>query len=292
MAAAVSPTFKPADMQRKGVAANAVLTLDKLNNHRRTLTDFFVKDGVSGFSDIKVGNVTLLRIWDNLVQAVLVKGLETRMQKHGFLWYLSQIIPEFPFPTATEDEIISITRDTAADRIDLYYKDQEGGDISNKEVLGGSQAPKQLFVLNMTHLAAITAAGKQVFDKVDLPSGLSFFTDGTRLSANKRFTLYAIAGDFVKNIDTKATNVHIFDERIELFTSEDNTGLVVDDDDESELAFSLAPLKAFVLPTPYIFEPNRLMTLNMDIVRPGANNLTAESQKLFLIGTVETVGGP
>lgn len=290
--AVVEPAiFKPSDHQRQGTTTST-LTIAKLTNHRRILLDAFVDAGASSSIDIKVGNVTIARIFDNLAQAILISDLNHRFQKFGFLWYLSQIIPEFPFPNASQDEDITITRAAAPMRMDAYFQDIEGVDVGAKGLVGGSQAVKQLFILNLSNQAAITADGTTDLDakSFDMPTGLSVFGDGTRIASNQKFTIYVIAANVPINVGSKATRIHLFDERIELFTSGNNEGLFVDPTIANELEFDLTPLKAFVLRTPYEFMPNRLMRPRIEVDHDGTNNLAVNTQQLFLIGTREFLG--
>lgn len=293
MAAPVTlPSYKPAWLQRVG-STTATLTIPNRVGHRRTLYDVFVQATASGYVDIRVGNVTMLRVYDNLVQAKFVSDLTYKHEKYGFLWFLSTIIPNFPFLTASQDEPIVITRDTAPTRMDAYFADTDTGDVVSRTLPGGSLSTVHPFVLNLSNKDAITSSGKKPLDRLDMPEGLTIFSDGTRMAPNIRFTCYAIAGNFPKNGNSKVTRVHIFDEMIELFTSENNEGLLVDPDVANELTFSLSPLKLFRIEPPYVFEPNRLITFTIDVSHDGTNNLAAGSQQLFLIGVREflPVGG-
>jgi hypothetical protein len=261
--------------------------------------DYFVKAGSGDFSDISVGNVTLLRIYDNLTQAVLIASLTERFNGMGFMSYLASKIPDFPFLTAAQDEAITIARNAAPTRIDAVFKDQTDGDVTGRELPGGSLGKKQLLIINLNNGSAITASGDYFFDTLDLPTGLSPFTEGTdivaggrRVAPGQKLMLYGVAGDFPKNVASKTTRVHINDEKIELFTSENQEGLFVDPDNGNVLAFDLSPLTMFWLKTPYEMRPNDLFTFKGTASHDGANNIAANTQKLFLICMREITGGP
>lgn len=291
MAAVVAalPPDLPADLQFSSSSSSTTHTIQKRTGHRRTLLDVFVKAASSSFFDIKVGNATLLRVFDNLAQAKFVSDMNYKYEELGFLWYLSRIIPDFPFFTAAQDEDIVITRNASAQLISSFWRDQVEGDVTSRNLPGGSQGNKHLFILNMSNSSPVSSSGKYAIDRFDMPDGLSIFTDTKRISANNRFTVYVVAANVPKSGSSKTTRIHIFDEQIELFTSENNEGLLVDPDVNNSLEFSLSPLKVFKLPTPYIIQPNRLVTVFGEAVHDGTNNLAAGSQQLFLIGIREFI---
>lgn len=296
------PTNKPQDLQRRGTTASPLI-IPARNGHRRTLKDIFVQESTGqGRIDVSVGNTTKLRIRTNLAQAILVQALSGKWQNKGFLWALAQFIPDFPFPTATEDEDITITYTVVSasvlTRIDAYFEDATEGDLVDRTLPGGSLGTKDFMCLNQYNSAAIAATGEFEFDTLDVPTGASPYTQSTaiqsggrRISSNQQFTLYFIAADVpVPAVGDKVTRVHIFDEFIELFTSENNEGLFVDPEVANELAFDLDPLEFFMLPTPYVMQPNRLFNFKGDYTR-AATDAAALSQKLILIGVREFLGG-
>jgi len=296
LAVAALPTNKPQSLQRRGTTT-ATLIIPSRTGHRRVLQDYFVKAGSANYSDISIGNVTWNRIWDNLVQAILIGDLNSKLGDLGFLRWLGSWIPDFPYPSAADDEDITIARAAAPTRIDAYFRDVTEGDVVGHAVPGGSMASRQFLMVNLNNASAVSATGFFNFDKLDMPVGLNPFTEGTdivaagrRMSSAQRFTVYAIAGDFPKAIASKATRVHITDEMIELFTSENSEGLFVDIDAANELAFSLSCLLVFRLPEPYVFEPNRLYTFRGEATYDAANALPAGSLKLFLLGIREYLG--
>lgn len=302
MSVVQQPSNKPADLQRRGTTVSPLI-IPARNGHRRTLKDIFVDESVGqGRIDIAVGNTTKVRIRTNLAQAILVQALDGKWQNKGFLWALAQFIPDFPFPTATEDEDITITYTVVSasvlTRIDAYFEDTTDGDLSDRTLPGGSLGTKDFMILNHYNSAAITATEEYEFDKLDVPTGASPYTQSTsiqaggrRVSSNQKFTIYALAADVPSpGTGDKTERIHIFDEFIELFTSENNEGLFVDPEIANELAFDLDPFKSFMLPTPYVMQPNRLFNFKGDYTK-AAVNAAAESQKLMLIGIREFLGG-
>lgn len=267
--------------------------IDKITNHRRRLLDLFIKAGASSSVDVKVGNVTMARIFDNLAQAVLIADLTTRYKDKGFFRTLAEYIPDFPFYYADQDEQINVVRAAAPTRMDAYFEDVEAKDLGAKDIPGSSQSTKHLWIQNLSNQVASTVTGNIPLAQsaFDMPSGLSLFTDGTRLSPNNRFTLYCIAANVPINVGSKSTRFHLFDERIELFTSGNNEGLLIDPSVSSELAFQLAPLKLYALKTPYTFEPNRRMVPSLDVTDDGVNHLAINTQQVFLIGMREILSG-
>lgn len=293
MSVAQNPTNIPAGLQRRGTTT-ATLVIPSRTNHRRTLEDIYVKDGVSGFVDISIGNVTFNRIYDNLAQALFLAGLDKKYENRGFLWYLKQKIPDMPLPTATEDEAITIARDSTPDHMDAYFADQEGGEVTDRTVPGGSLSTKKLLIINLENSADVTATGSFFFDTLDLPTGLSPFVEGTdlttggrRVATNTKLTLYGVAADVPKNGASKVTRVHISQDTIELFASENQEGLLVDPDLDSELKFSLNPLNVFWLDVPLVMKKDSLYTFKGDFTKVAADNGTKNTLKLFLICMVE-----
>lgn len=284
-----NPTNIPPGLQRRGTTT-ATLIIPSRTNHRRTLEDIYIKDGVSGFVDISIGNVTFNRIYDNLAQALFIAGLNKKYENRGFLWYLKQKIPDMPLPTATEDEAITIARDSTPDHMDAYFADQEGGDVTDRTIPGGSLSTKKLLIINLNNAAAITASGTYFFDELDLPTGLSPFVEGTdlttggrRIAPNYNVTLYGVAADVPKNVASKTTRIHIFQDTIELFASENQEGLLVDPDLDSELQFSLNPLNVFWLDQPLTMKKDSLYTFKGDFTKVAGDNGLINTQKLFLI---------
>ena len=293
MSVAQNPTNIPPGLQRRGTTTQT-LVIPSRTNHRRTLEDVYVKDSVSGFVDISIGNVTFNRIYDNLAQALLIAGLDKKYENRGFLWYLKQKIPDMPLPTATEDEAITIARDSTPDHMDAYFADQDGGEVTDRTVPGGSLSTKKLLVINLDNSAAIAASGPFFFDRLDVPIGLSPFVEGTdlttggrRVATNNKLTLYGVAADVPKNGSSKTTRIHISQDTIELFASENQEGLLVDPDLDSELKFSLNPLNVFWLDQPLIMKKDSLYTFRGDFTKVASDNGLVNTQKLFLICMVE-----
>jgi hypothetical protein len=292
MAAAppASPAYRPPWLQRTS-STTQTLRIPPLQGHRRYLLDVFVKSAASGYIDISVGNTTWLRLFHNLAQAALVSDLSARAGEYGFLWFLQHRIPDFPTINASHDEPITIQASAPVTRLDAYWADTEEGDVVSRTLPGGSQSARHLFILNLSNPSPVTASGLYDLNRLDMPTGATIFSDGTRMAPNIRFTVYMIAGNFPKAGSSKTTRIHIVDEFIELFTSENKEGLSADPDVGNELAFSLAPLRVFWLPQPYVFEPNRLLTFKGEASHDGTNNLPAGSQQLFLVGIREFLGG-
>lgn len=290
------PVNIPADLQRRGTTT-ATLTIPSRQSHRRTLKDYFVKAGASSFSDIKLGAIVWNRIFDNLAQAVFVSDITERYLDMGFLGYLKMKIPDMDFPTITQDESLAIERNAAPTRMDAYFEDTQEGDVVGREVPGGSLSKKQLMIINLSNGSASSATGNLNLDKMDMPTGLPPFTEGVdvttagrRMSSAEKFTLYCIAANVPLNTGSRVTRIHILDGTIELFTSENQEGLLADITNGQELGFDLSPPKVFTLKTPYEFRPAHIFSFKADMIGDGVNALAIGSQQLFLIGIREFLG--
>ena len=145
MSAAQMPSDIPKGYQSTTAVSTTTLTIPNRTGHRRTLTDFFVKDGASGYTQIQIGNNTMLRIYDNLAQAIFVEGPSQKYQNKGFLGYLADMIPDFPKPNAAQDESIVFTRDSTFDLLLANWADQDSGDVTRRDLPGGSQSLKMPF---------------------------------------------------------------------------------------------------------------------------------------------------
>jgi len=298
LAVPVLPSNRPPWLQRRGTTT-ATLTIPARTGHRRILRDVFVQGGAAGdYIQISVGNIVLNRIYPNLTQAILVQTLAGKVGIRGLLSWLGTLIPDFPYPNASEDEDITIAHSGSPTRIDAYFEDVTEGDVRTKTLPGGSLSTRHFMILNMSNAVALAADGEFGFAALNMPSGLSPFTgdttlatDARRMAAGQRFTVYIIAGDFPSPGGTASVErVYIYDEQIMLFTSENAEGLFVDPLVVNELAFDLDPLEGFILPQPYILEPNRLYTLRGYFDYDGANQAAIGSQRLFLIGIREYIG--
>jgi len=292
MSAAQNPSDLPKGNQSTTAVSTTTLTIPNRTGHRRTLNDFFVKDGASGYSQIQIGNNTMMRIYDNLAQAKFVEGTDQKYLNMGFLGYLAKMIPDFPKPNAAQDESIVFTRDSTFDLMLANWADEDSGDVTSRTKPGGSQSKKQLFILNMSNAATVTVTTPaSPIAQQDMPTGVSIFSDNNRISANNKFTVYCVAANVPVNVNSKTTRVHIFDDFTELFTSETNQGLLVDPSLVGELGFDLNPPSMKWLDTPYVFMPNSRLTITADMTIAGGNNLSAGTQQVFLIGIREIIGG-
>lgn len=296
MSAVAKPIYLPSDYQTK-TSTTASLILASRVGFRKTLSDYFVKAGSSDFSDISIGAIAWNRIYDNLTQAVLVSDRSKKYREMGFISFLKSIIPDVDYPSATEVESLQISRNSAPTEITARFQATDQGDVTNRGAPGGSQASKQLMIINLNNGSAVGASGFFNFDTLDMPTGLNPFQDAQDVVAasryvnqNTKLTLYAIAGDFPKATSSKATKVHLTQNKIELFTSDNQEGIPVDPDNGNDLAFSLSALSMYKLPTPQVLNAGDLISFKGEASYDGSHSLAANSQKLFLICIAETVG--
>lgn len=297
MSVSPKPIYLPSDLQIR-TSATANLIIPARISFRKTLFDIFVKNSSSDFSDISVGNIVWNRIYDNLTQALMISDRSKKFREYGFLSFLKSIIPDFDLPTTTETEAFTIARNSSPTEITARFQATDQGDVTDRGVAGGSQSNKQLMIINLNNGSAIGASGGYSFDTLDMPVGLNPFQEAQNLTAGSRYvnsnvkmTLHALAGDFLKATSSKTTRVHITQNKIELFTSDNQEGIPVDPDNGNDLACALSPLSIFKLPTPYILNPNDLITFSGTASYDGTHPLLVNSQKLFLIAIVEQIGG-
>src|SRR6266849_2005016 len=290
MAAVNSPMDLPPKLQRQGVASAATLTIARRTGHRRILHDIFVHNSSSGYAEIQVGNARMIRIYHNLAQAILLTDVTKRNANKGLMGYLADNIKDFPLFNGAQDEDVVITTSGSVTHLDAYFEDQQSGDVVKQDNPGGSKGKKLLFILNVSNAATMstTIAGLEL-TSLDMPTGVTLFTDGKRISANNKFTIYAVAANVPITATSGVTRVHIWDEFTELFTSENNEGLFSDPNGKSELLFSLNPVNCFWLDEPYVFMPNKVMSIKVDYTDDGAHHPAANTQQVFLIGIREYV---
>jgi len=296
MAVAALPESRPADMQRRS-SVLATLTIPARAGHRRILKEIFVEAPVANsFLDVQVGNVVLYRLYVGMARSVMVGTLQNKFSDVGFLRRLAQLIPDFPYPNAAEDEAITITASALPTRIDGYYEDVTGVDVSSKVVPGGSLSPRQLFIHNMTRDVAIGATANFGLNAALMPPGLDGYTDAIVTQAGQRFTCYVLVSNMPRNVGSRLARLHVFDEFTELFTSENAEGLSLDEGTAAapltlnELLWTWNPHRLFKLPTPYVFEPQHRLRFTVDCTWDGVNALAANSQLLFLVGIREYLG--
>ena len=296
MSAVVKPIYLPSDFQTR-TSTTASLIIPARISFRKTLTDYFVKAGSSDFSDISIGNSIWNRIYDNLSQAILVSDKTKRYQGMGLISYLKSLIPEIDLPTVSETETITIARNSAPTEILARFQATDQGDVTSRSVAGGSQSSKQLMIINLNNGSAVGASGFFNFDTLDMPIGLNPFTDAQDLvassryvNANTKLTLYGIAGDFPKATSSKATKVHLTLNKTEMFTSDNQEGIPVDPDNGNDIAFDITQPLFYKLPTPYVWNPNDLLTFKGEASYDGTHSLPANSLKLFLICIAEQIG--
>jgi hypothetical protein len=261
--------------------------------HRRILRDIFIDDSFSNTKEIevKIGNVTMLSAqigsW-----FIFFHRAEQRVENRGTLGNLYDIIPNAPRFTAAEDEDITITSNPPVGWITVNYEDVTEGDVKDKTVDGGSQGKRHIYIMRLTHSQPLPATGRYLLDFVDLPPGLSFFTDTKTIAPNQRFTLYMVAINNAPHTAGKAHTLHLFKDKVEMFTSETNQGLLID---PSTVPFDLPEyisLRSFFGPEGgFVFEPNSRIEAYIDYTKTGTGDLPAKHVQLHLIGVREILEG-
>jgi hypothetical protein len=291
------------------------LTIPNRIGHRRTLVDVFFEPVTAGiFLQIQIGDRIYTRLPTQLgdytpslignagVQAVAPDNVKPVYR--GLLWWLSQRIP-FDFPTAAQDESIIITPQTvltgygtlpAAYTISALYKDQDSGDVISKIVAGGSSNPRRFYINDMTNSLAQPTTGRNLLDTPLQPSGLNGIADNFKQIAGLKFSGYAFLFDASAvgitlgfNANGKPTRLHIIDVDTEVFTVEDQAGILVDRNQANVLAFDIATQTAFIPDTPYVFHQNRNFRFQLDTAQKAGTgtNYAAQTQYFGMIGIRE-----
>jgi hypothetical protein len=261
--------------------------------HRRILREIFL-DSVNWPPrdvEIKIGNVTMLSCRSNLLFTVFgITG--NRFMNRGALGRLYDIIPNAPRFTAAEDEDITITTNPPIDWITVNYEDVTEGDVKDKTVDGGSQGKRHIYIMRLTHSQPLPATGRYLLDFVDLPPGLSFFTDTKTIAPNQRFTLYMLAVDAQTHSAGKVHTLHLFKDKVEMFTSETNQGLRIEpNEDPLDLPWYIDEGHFFGPDGGFVFEPNSRIEAYIDYTKTGSGDFPAKRAQLHLIGVREILEG-
>jgi hypothetical protein len=237
-------------------------------------------------------------------QGILAVSDETvKPYGKGLLWWLNEIVP-FDFPTATQDESITILPVTplgygslpGAYNISAVYIDQDTGDVISKVVPGGSFNNRRLYVNMVTNGLAQATTGQTALDTAITPKALNPVFDNTNTLAGYKFTSYAFAYDESDlgvttgaGANGKPLRLHINDVDIELFQPETTEGMFLDTDVANGLAFSLATQTAYVPQNPYVFHQNRRIRMLLDTkqLAGGGADFGANSQLFAMFGIRE-----
>jgi hypothetical protein len=261
--------------------------------HRRILREIFIDGSFSTTKEIelKIGNVTMLSFQSG-TWFVLFNRAERRFDNRGALGQLYSIIPDAPRFTAAEDEDITITSNPPVDWITVNYEDVTEGDVKDKTVDGGSQGKRHIYIMRLTHSQPLPATGRYLLDFVDLPPGLSFFTDTKTIAPNQRFTLYMLTTHNAPHTAGKAHTLHLFKDKVEMFTSETNQGLRIDPATEPFDVPEYLYVRTFFGPEGgFVFEPNSRIEAYIDYEKAGSGDLPAKHVQLYLIGVREFIEG-
>ena len=300
-----------------GSIASGGLTIGKRNGHRRTLVDVFFEGETAGiFLDIQIGDRTYVRIpttlgdYTALANAQkgvgLVKNEGVKKNGKGLLWALSQIIP-FDFPTSAQDEDLIITPVAplgygalpGSYAISAIYADTDQGDVVSKVVPGGSAAARRLWCNIVTNGTAQPTAGQNALDTLAMPKGMLGFKDSDLVPPGTKFTAYFLAHDASAlgtttgaNANGKPTRLHVKDTDLELFTVEDQEGLLVDRDIQNVLVADFALQTWFVPKDPYVFNAQRKIAMQLDTSQKAGTgaNYGANTQAFIIMGIREPIG--
>ena len=300
-----------------GSISSGGLTIGKRNGHRRTLVDVYFEPETAGiFLDIQIGDRTYVRLpttlgdYTALANAQkgvgLVKNEGCKKRKRGLLWALSDVIP-FDFPTAAQDEDLIITPVAPLGygalpgnyTITAVYDDTDAGDVVSKTVPGGSAGPKRLWSNIVTNSLAQATSGQTALDSLALPKGMLGFKDADLVPPGTKFTAYLLAHDASAlgtttggNANGKPTRLHIKDTDIELFTVEDQEGLLIDRDLQNFMAADFGLESWFIPQDPYVFNPQKKVAIQLDTAqKAGAGvNFGANTQAFIMLGIREPIG--
>ncbi len=148
---------------------------------------------------------------------------------------------------------------------------------------GGSDYPVKPFIDLLAGAASNAGTGQNIL-KENMPTGMNLLGPNGRISADTIFNMYVLAADYVSSGTnfTEYSRLHIWDEDEELFTPDNDEGLLVDWTVPSvDIPFSLGKAQWFLLTKPYMWSPSHLMSLLLDV---SAITGTGSPFNLWLMG--------
>jgi len=284
---AAPPTVPPTRL-RKAYTTTTSLVISSKIGEKHSIEDILAGGLATGaYVDVVVGATNMLRVYGNKNDMILIPGPGNAVEAIGALEFLRKITGRAEFIFAEEDEDITITFSSAPTiGVVDYYVDPSAKD---KTLPFGSQSKERILISWITHSATINATKTYDLDTALMPVGLPSLANGFIVPANYEYSLYGIIFASTKNVGTKPTYLHIWDEGTELFTPFDHKGLLIDPDNNL-LKCDLTKRVYFKLPEPYVFSPGHKITINFDAVFDGTNTIAANTLLCGLIFLVKYTG--
>ena len=254
MAAPPVALAEPTKWRRTSVATGN-LVIDPQIGHVNRLLDVFVSGmATSNYLDVFIGTTWKLRLYNWLLDSVLVDTPVETPQQCGFLSWMRKLIQEWPVLYACHDEKITIKPSASYTRLTAYYLREPVAAPADKTQPGGSQARVEGQCFWMTHMGSLAADALDVrFDKKLMPPEMYELVDGSQVKQERQLDLHGlIFGNESDSSDSHVDRIKLLDERVILFTPETQDGLEVDPDAGNELQCDVLHERFFKLHEPYI----------------------------------------
>jgi hypothetical protein len=276
------------ELKRISGTSTTTLTISPIVGYRHILYDFFVTSPPSGgYADIRVGTRVYMRVPFAVANCDTVNSPQIKPGGGGFLYTLLSMMKALNLlPNAGDDESINITLSSAATRIDAYYLETSGGDTASHTVEGGSDYPTKPFIDVFQGITTTTGSGQKILSE-SMPTGMNLLGTNGFISANTIFNMYLLAADYVSSGSnfTEYSRLHVWDDNEELFTPNNDEGLLVDWTIPAvDIPFSLKNGYYWLLKQPYTWQSNHLMNLLLDV--PAVTG-SGSQFNLWLMGVIQ-----
>jgi len=279
------------ELKRISGTSTTTLTISPIVGYRHILYDFFVTSPpAGGYADIRVGTRVYMRVPFGVANCDTVNSPQVKRDGGGFLYTLLSMMKALNLlPNAADDESINITLSSAATRVDAYYLETAGGDTAAHTVEGGSDYPTKPFIDVFQGITTTTGSGQKILSE-SMPTGMNLLGTNGFISANTKFNMYLLAADYVGSGTnfTEYSRLHVWDDNEELFTPNNDEGLLVDWTIPAvDIPFSLKSGYYWLLKEPYTWQSNHLLNLLLDV--PAVTG-TGSQFNLWLMGVIQKVG--
>jgi len=236
------------------------------------------------YVDVIVGTKVVTRLPLKWNDCLFVAEPEGSFENKSILQFFADLFPGFSIE-GDEDEDITLAFSTTMPSVHVLYLRGPRG--IKKTELGRSLSDNFVFACPITHTATINASANYSLDNALVPTGFPNIADGFVIPSGRQFVLKALAFGSTSAGATTATRLHVWDERLELFTPETHAGLSVQAG-RNVLVADVTKMQIDVVKD-YVIPAGRKLTLNIDATYDGTNALPAGSDALFLIGLWQVV---
>ena len=266
MAAVPAALVEPTRWRRDSVTTGDLVIPPQIG-HVNRLLDVFVSGMAAGnWIDIIVGTTWKLRVFNAVLDSIMVDTPVETPQQCGFLSWMRKLIPEWPIIYAAHDEYLMIRPSAPYTRLAAYYLREPVAAPSDKTQPGGSQARVEGQVFWMSHSIPLAADWIELpFDLKLLPPEMYTLVDGSQVKQERQLDLHGIIfGNEADALDSHMDRIKICDERTMLFTPETQDGLEVSPDAGNELQCDVLHERIFKLHEPYIMGKGHRYTFRGD----------------------------